>query len=182
MVGIDAGPKVSLQALNKQLAGKNPTGHLERLYEANKKAFDQARKVGLKLKVGFVIGHIGMTRELLQENIDYFCDLVGGNPDVACTVDIEILSPEPGSMEYRHLINPSVALEKASQLGLRIGDPGVRQKIADKWGCRDIIVREELIGDYVTAFMPDLTLDDLKGARKQMRDFCRARSVLIGEG
>lgn len=44
------------------------------------------------------------------------------------------------------------------------------------------MVREELINDYVTAFMPELTLDDLIDARRQMRDFCRAKGVLIGEG
>ena len=97
MVGVDAGPKISLQAVNKQFAGSNAAVRVEHLYEANRKAFIQARNVGLRLRIGFVVGHVGMTKALLKENISYFCDLIGSNPDAVCTADIEILSPEPGS-------------------------------------------------------------------------------------
>ncbi len=182
MVGVDAGPTISLQAVNKQFKGSNTAIRIEHLYEANKRAFVQAKKVGLKLRIGFVVGHIGMTRELLQENVRYFCDLVSDNPEAICTADIEILSPEPGSKEYQYLLSPSLALRKAHELGLEIADATIREHIAAQWQIQDILSREKLVSDYVTAFMPDLSIDDLIEARWQMRDFCHKRGVLIGGG
>jgi anaerobic magnesium-protoporphyrin IX monomethyl ester cyclase len=181
MIGVDAGPKISLKAFNKHLTQKNEYNSLNRLYEANLKAFARAQDAGLKLRIGFVVGHIGMTKELLVENVEYFRGLVDNNPQVVAVADIEILSPEPGSKEYEHLTHPEMAFEKARELGLAISDSKIRGEIANKWKGRDIFDREELIGDYIKAFMPDLSLQDLIFARMKLRDYCRDHGIMIGE-
>jgi radical SAM superfamily enzyme YgiQ (UPF0313 family) len=181
MIGVDAGPKISLKAVNKHLTRENEDSSLDRLYEANLKAFDCAYDAGLKLRIGFVVGHIGMTRELLAENIEYFCGLIDNNPKVVAVADIEILSPEPGSKEYQHLIHPEIAFETARELGPAISDPKLRSEIAEKWKERDIFDREQLMDDYVKAFMPDLSLQDLISARMKIRNYCRGHGIMIGE-
>ncbi len=182
MVGVDAGPIISLEAVNKHLVQKNASDGLERLYEANLKAFAYALNAGLKLRIGFVVGHMGMTKELLEENVNYFCGLISNNPEVVSIADIEILSPEPGSKEYQYLTNPTMAFEKARELKLGISDSKIRNEIAEKWRERDIFNREELVEDYVTVFMPELNLQDLISARMRMRNYCRENGIMIGEG
>ena len=182
MVGVDAGPMISLKAVNKQLSQKNSEISLDRLYEANLKAFASAFNAGLRLRIGFVVGHIGMTKELLRQNVNYFCELISNNPDVVSIADIEVLSPEPGSKEFQYLTNPDLAFAMAKELGLSISDSKIRSEIAEKWKGRDVFDREVMIDDYVKAFMPDLTLTDLIAARMKMRDFCREHEIMIGEG
>jgi radical SAM superfamily enzyme YgiQ (UPF0313 family) len=79
-VGIEAGPIKSLQALNKPLAGDSAV-RLNRLYEANRQALRQAHNVGLKVEIGYVLGHIGITRELLSKTIELFSSLVTEHHD-----------------------------------------------------------------------------------------------------
>jgi anaerobic magnesium-protoporphyrin IX monomethyl ester cyclase len=181
MVGVDAGPKISLKAVNKHLAKKQERNSLDRLYEANLKAFDLASKAGLRLRIGFVAGHVGMTKELLEENVKYFCSLIDNNPKAVAVADIEILSPEPGSKEYHYLTNPTLASQIAHELNLSISNLNIRSEIAEKWRERDIINREELINDYVKAFMPDISAADLIAARIKMRNHCRDNGILVGE-
>ncbi len=175
-VGVDAGPLISLQAFNKQFTG-NLSVRLEQLYEANQLAFRQAAKVGLKIDVGYVLGHLGMTSELLSKNIDLFRSLIEENGDSISFVDINILTPEPGSKDFLYLLHPEIAENKAKELNLAISSRNTRQSIADRWKDKDLVVFEEQVTDYVTAFMPELTVADLIKARNSLQEICRSNNV-----
>lgn len=184
MVGLDAGSAVSLSALNKPLAparGGDPRYRAERMFRHNLDALERAGDEGIFVKAGFVVGHLGMTRELLEENIESMCALVDGGKGAIASSDIEVLSPEPGSFDYRYLTEPGQASAAARRLGLTIADADVRAEIAARYAGLDIIDREQAMDDYVRAVMPELTLDDLAKARDRLREHCRSNGVFVGE-
>lgn len=184
MVGLDAGSPVSLAALNKPLAparGGDPGYRAERMFQHNLDALDRARDEGIFLKAGFVVGHLGMTRQLLQENIESISTLVDRGKGAIASSDIEVLSPEPGSVDYRHLTEPAVATATARRLGLKIADADVRAEIAGRYAGCDALDREQAMADYVRAVMPELTITDLAAARDQLREHCRGNGIVVGE-
>jgi anaerobic magnesium-protoporphyrin IX monomethyl ester cyclase len=184
MVGLDAGSPVSLAALNKPLSparGGDPGYRAERMFQHNLDALDAARDEGIFLKAGFVVGHLGMTRQLLEENVQSICTLVDRGKEAIASSDIEVLSPEPGSFDYRYLTEPAFADAAAKRLGLTIADADVRARIAARWAGRDSLDREQAMADYVHAVMPELTLDDLARARERLREHCRSNGVYVGE-
>jgi radical SAM superfamily enzyme YgiQ (UPF0313 family) len=184
MVGFDAGSPISLSALNKPLAPAHdgdPLYRAERMFRHNVDALRRARDEGIFLKAGFVVGHLGMTRQLLDENVESVCALVSEGRSAIASSDIEVLSPEPGSVDYRYLTEPGVAGAAAGRLGLTIAEPRIRAGIAGRYAGLDAIDRQEAMGDYVRAVMPELTLEDLVKARDQLRDHCRASGVFVGE-
>src|SRR6266566_1575789 len=73
MVGLDAGTAVSLRAMKKPLAAgrdANSVFSAEKMFDHNVRALQAAKNTGLLVKVGFVIGHLGMTADLLRENVE----------------------------------------------------------------------------------------------------------------
>src|ERR1039457_6281461 len=173
MVGLDAGSPVSLSALNKPLAparGGDPKYRAERMFQHNLDALDRARDEGIFLKAGFVVGHLGMTQSLLEENIQSICALVDRGKGAIASSDIEVLSPEP-----------DLATAAAWRLGLTIAGADVRAGIAARYAGLDLIDREQAMGDYVCAVMPELILDDLARARERLREHCRSNGVFVGE-
>jgi radical SAM superfamily enzyme YgiQ (UPF0313 family) len=184
MVGLDAGSPVSLAALNKPLAparGGDAAYRAERMFEHNIAALDTARDEGLLLKAGFVLGHIGMTPELLELNVESICTLIDSGKGAIASVDIEVLSPEPGSLDYRYLTEPRAAAAAAARAGLEIAGHGIRAEIARGHERLDVIDREEAMRDHVRALMPGLTLGDLARARARVRAHCKTAGIVIGE-
>lgn len=184
MVGLDAGSALSLSALNKPLSparGGDPRYRAERMFQHNLDALDRARDEGIFLKAGFVVGHLGMTRPMLAENVQSICALVDRGKGAIASSDIEVLSPEPGSLDYRYLTEPAAAAAAAGRLGLPIADDDVRAQIAARHAGLDSTDREQAMADYVRAVMPELTLDDLAEAREQLREHCRGNGVFVGE-
>jgi hypothetical protein len=184
MVGLDAGAPLSLSALNKPLApvhGGDPARRAEQMFAHNVRALRTAREEGLLIKAGLVVGHLGMTRELLKLNVESVCALLDGGRGAIASVDIEVLSPEPGSTDHRYLLEPDLADAAASRLGLRLADPDVRRSLADTHRGLDLIDREQAMNDYVTALMPEHTQADLTEARATIRSHCKATNIMIGE-
>jgi hypothetical protein len=184
MVGLDAGSPVSLSALNKPLSparGGDPAHRAERMFQHNLDALVQAREEGIYLKAGLVVGHLGMTRRLLDENIESICALIDGGKGAVISSDIEVLSPEPGSFDYRYLTEPGYAASAARRLGLEIAGEDVRAEIAARHAGLDTMDREQAMADYVSAVMPELTLADLATAREKLRDYCKNSGIYVGE-
>jgi hypothetical protein len=119
-VGVDAGVQQSLRALNKPLRNKDPIAAARKMYEANRRALANARKHGVAIKAGFVVGHAGMNETLLEENVTSYTEFLAAGRDVIISADIELLSPEPGSKDFRYLSRPDEADAIADSLGLRI--------------------------------------------------------------
>ena len=184
MIGMDAGAAVSLAALHKPLGSSmaDMMRRGERLTEQNFRALRVARDTGLLVRGGFVLGHIGMTPAILAENVDIIKALMSEGRDVISAVDIEILSPEPGSRDFKYLLSPEWALSAAKGLNLTIADAPLRRSVAERWRGCDVVPPEESMRDYAAALMPDISFDQLIATRKELRTFAKGLGIVIGEG
>lgn len=180
-VGVDAGAQQSLQALNKPLRNKDPIIAARRMYEANVRALANARKHGVAIKAGFVLGHAGMNEALLEENVATYIEFLAAGRDVVISADIELLSPEPGSKDFRYLSQPDEADAIAERLGLRIAARSLRDHIARRYREVDIFDRETAIEDYIRALMPELSKARLAAARDHVRAACVRYGIVIGD-
>jgi anaerobic magnesium-protoporphyrin IX monomethyl ester cyclase len=183
MIGMDAGATISLAAMNKPVGGRHRDvrAGAEKLHYMNSTAIKVARDHGMLIRAGFVVGHIGMTPELLRENLDCIQSLIAQGRDVFSAVDVEVLSPQPGAMDFRYLTDPAAAKAAAGRLGLPIGDDDVRADVASRWLGHDVIVPELAMRDYARALMPGIPFEDLAAARSRIRDFAKESGVVVGE-
>ena len=97
------------------------------------------------------------------------------------SVDVELLSPEPGSADFRLLYDPAYALNRCSILGIDPPSRHVLKDLAEKWSRRDQIDRSEAMRDYVENFMVELSLEDLHDTREHVRQHATALGCLVGE-
>ena len=183
MIGMDAGTAVSLAAMNKPLHGgrKDLMHQAEVLYEQNAKAIEVARNNGMMIRAGFVVGHIGMTAQLLEENLERIFALISAGKDTFSAVDVEVLSPQPGSFDFTYLTSPDAAEAAAARVGLTVADRAERERIAANWAGRDVILPELAMRDFTAALMPDLDFEQLADARSAIRRFAKANGIVIGE-
>jgi hypothetical protein len=183
MIGMDAGAAISLAALNKPLGGRrrNVLAEAEKLYLLNSKAIQVARDHGMLIRAGFVVGHIGMTAELLQQNLDRILALISEGRDVFSAVDVEVLSPQPGALDFTYLTSPDVAKAAAGRLGLLVADDDVLAAVAGIWRGRDVIQPELAMRDYAKALMPGVAFEELAAARSSIRAFAKQSGIVIGE-
>lgn len=183
MVGLDAGTPISLHAMKKPLVSireaNSPFG-AERMFDHNVRALKSAENAGLLLKVGFVIGHLGMDRRLLRENVDSMKAMLASGVGSIASLDVEVLSPEPGSLDFKMLLDPAMAQARAQELGLTLPDRDRHEELGRRWRDTDLIDRESAMADYVESVMPGLTLDDLAAARAEVREHGRGLGVTIG--
>ncbi|MFH9818369.1 hypothetical protein [Streptomyces sp. NPDC017230] len=185
MIGMDAGAATSLAAMNKPVGGRrrNVLAEAEKLYELNSQAITVARDHGMLIRAGFVVGHIGMTRALLTENLERILALIteGGKHGVFSAIDAEVLSPQPGARDYTYLTTPDAARQAAAKLGLTVADDATLAAVSARWAHQDVVMPEDAMRDYTLALMPEITFDDLAQARATIRSHAKACGVVIGE-
>jgi len=184
MIGMDAGSPVSLAAMNKPLTPRRQSDlerRADKLFEQNLEALRIARSVGLVVRVGFVIGHIGMNEYLLRKNLDAMKFILQEGADVISALDVEVLSPQPGSLDFQYLVQPDMATARASQLKLEIASSAEREEFSQRFRGSDRIDRESAMIAYIGGLMPVLSLVDLATARGTIRSFAKDVGVVIGE-
>jgi radical SAM superfamily enzyme YgiQ (UPF0313 family) len=183
MIGMDAGSPISLAALNKPLRTRRDDymRSAESLYDQNVAALHIAREEGLLIRAGFVLGHIGMTGELLKENVEMIMTLLYAGRDVISAIDIEVLSPDAGSLDFNYLTTPTAARSAAEALGLRVSDDFVLERIAANWRDQDVVPPELTMRDFTAAFMPDVPFSEIADARTAIRAFAKQCGIVIGE-
>lgn len=180
-VGVDAGAPQSLQALNKPLRNRDSAAAARKMYDSNLRALGNARKHGVAIKAGFVLGHLGMTEALLEENITTYIEFLRAGRDVIISADIELLSPEPGSKDFRYLTQLDEAEAMSRRLGLDIGSRETRQHVAERYRQADVFDRETAIDDYIGVFMPELSKERLATARDRVRGECARLGIVTGD-
>ncbi|MFJ6769387.1 hypothetical protein ACIQOV_00150 [Kitasatospora sp. NPDC091257] len=185
MIGMDAGAPLSLAAMNKPVGGqrRDVLAEAEKLYELNSTAITVARDHGMLIRAGFVVGHLGMTRGLLAENLERILALIteGGKHGVFSAVDVEVLSPQPGARDYTYLTTPDAARQAAAKLGLTVADDATLAAVSARWAHRDVVMPEDAMRDYTLAVMPEIGFDDLAQARATIRSHAKSCGVVIGE-
>ncbi|NKY52182.1 B12-binding domain-containing radical SAM protein [Nocardia vermiculata] len=183
MVGLDAGTAASLHAMNKPLTpvrDRDSAFRAEKMFDHNVRALRAAGNAGLLLKVGFVVGHLGMNEHLLQENVDSMKALLDSGAGAIASLDVEVLSPEPGSADFTMLLDPARARTRGEELGLPLPEMRLHERHARKWRGMDVIDREQAMADYVESVMPGLTLNDLAQARNEVRKYGESIGLTIG--
>ena len=181
-VGIDAGDSLSLLAMNKPLNRAPTLADAEKLFEANVASIRNARDHGIFLVCGLVLGHIGMTPELLERNVTSVQKLLDEGKDVMAEFVAIALSPDPGSRDYLYLTNPELATQVAEQHGLNIADIETRQRISIRHQ-HDAINYATVRGstilklDYAAALMPDVTIKMLKDARNRVNNYAKKLGI-----
>jgi len=184
MIGMDAGSPVSLAAMNKPLTPRRQSDlerRADKLFEQNLEALRIARSVGLVVRVGYVIGHIGMNEYLLRKNLDAMKFILQEGADVISALDVEVLSPQPGSLDFQYLVQPDMATARASQLKLEIASSAEREEFSQQFRGSDRIDHESAMIAYIGGLMPVLSLVDLATARGTIRSFAKDVGVVIGE-
>ena len=183
MIGMDAGSAVSLAAMNKPLRSltRPVVADAETLYQQNHDALQVARNEGMLIRAGFVIGHIGLTPGLLKENVEMIMSLIQSGASVISALDIEVLSPQPGSLDFQYLTDPLAARAAAARVGLEVGDDRELRLVADRWKDEHIVLPEEAMRDYAAALMPGIEFTELMDARARIRTFARECGGVIGE-
>jgi radical SAM superfamily enzyme YgiQ (UPF0313 family) len=180
-VGIDAGAPKSLSAMNKPIANGNLDARAANLFKANLEALDRATDVGMKIKAGMILGHIGMNNDLLEKNVASYKRLIEKGSRAIVSVDVELLSPEPGSLDHTYLTNPQKAKEVAKRLGLKVSSTKVLMEVAEFYRNNHSFDRDQSVQDYVRAMMPELSFDQLRNARIAVRTHCIENGILVGE-
>jgi radical SAM superfamily enzyme YgiQ (UPF0313 family) len=184
-VGFDGLTPLSLAAIRKPVNFNKTSCQKiirisEKLLDINKTVFKNVNETGIKLQVGFVLGHIGLTKEQLLSNYEQFCCFLEEGIHSIIAADIEILSPEPGSMEFRYITDTDLAETTAKQLNVTIASRKLREIIASKWRNEDIIDRNEIGEDYIQCFMPEISTSLLLEIRNKMRKHCKDIGIYIG--
>ena len=152
-----------------------------RMFQQNIKALEVARHEDLLVRVGFVLGHLGMTSALLEENVRCMCEILHSGRDVISALDVEVLSPQPGSRDFSYLCDPALALTDAVRLGLEIVPGKERDRIANEFLGNDIVDREMAMESYVRGLMPGVSMQLLADARNTVRSSARACGIVVGE-
>jgi anaerobic magnesium-protoporphyrin IX monomethyl ester cyclase len=183
MIGMDAGAPVSLAAMNKPVRGRQEDAmrQAEELYEANFRALGVARDAGMLVRAGFVVGHLGMTSNLLDENLERIKALIDQGKDVISAVDVEVLSPQPGALDFTYLTTPDVAVAASARLGLQLADRSELERVAANWRGTDVVVPELAMRDFASAFMPEVSFDELAAARAAIRSHAKRSGAVVGE-
>ncbi len=184
-VGFDSFTPLSLAAMRKPInftktSSRNVLSLSKKLLDANTVVFNNVWATGIKLQVGFVLGHIGLQKDHLENMYEKFCSFFEEGKHSILSSDIEILSPEPGSLDFQYVVDPDLAERTAERLGVIISDRALREIKASKWRNKDIINRNEIMEDYIECLMPNLSLQFLVELRNKMRNFCKEMGVLIG--
>jgi anaerobic magnesium-protoporphyrin IX monomethyl ester cyclase len=183
MVGLDAGTPVSLHAMKKPLVSIREAAsafRAEKMFDHNVRALQAARNAGLLLKVGFVIGHLGMDQHLLKENVESMMALLDAGAGAIASLDVEVLSPEPGSLDFTMLLTPSLAKTRAGELGLALPSREKHEQLARRWRDTDLIDREAAMADYVESVMPGVALADLAQGRAAVRAYGGSLGITVG--
>ena len=167
MMGLEAGVAKSLQALRKPLSTNLEKGSEDNL-QRNIQTLENCAKIGLDIRMGYVLGHLGETPDLLHRNCEMFKEIITTHGMAIESLYVETLQPEPGAVDFQYLIDPNLAEAHANALGLEIASREVREKIAEKWREMDEIVTDEAVHDYHTAFMPNISFDELQVARRDL--------------
>lgn len=174
MVGFDAFHPGALAAL-----GKGMRLDQDRQIVRQKMALRNCRDAGLHVKAGLVIGHFGASESDIRRQVMATVEIIREFPDVMFSVDVEILSPEPGSRDFLRLTDHTVAAKDAQLLGMRaLYD----QIVAGMPRPRALYTgRSAAILEYASSLMLGVSADLLIEARGQIRDAARSAGIHVAE-
>ncbi|CAH2910778.1 MAG: hypothetical protein PCALPYG88_0669 [uncultured Paraburkholderia sp.] len=101
--------------------------------------------------------------------------------DVITGADTELLSPEPGSKDFRYLTDPNETETISFRLDILIENHALRPDVTNCYPTVYIFDREAVMDDYIGVFMPEVSKERLAAARVQVRSDCGRLGIMLGD-
>lgn len=178
-IGFDGLTDISLKVMNKQSVGgrgrhDTPMGH-------NLRALDSVVSSGGLVTAGVVLTHLGITREIMAENLSVLTDIVDAHPKTFTALDFSPLCPIPGSQSFRYLTHPESAERRAAQFGLTV-DRGYLESVKDKYLFGDEFDMDELVRDFTIGCCPDISMALVDEHIERISELADRHGIVIGGG
>lgn len=178
-IGFDGLTNISLRVMNKQAAGGR--GRRDPPMEHNIRAFDAMVQSGGMITAGIVMTHLGITRDLLEENFASLREIVAAHPSTFAALDFGPLCPIPGSQAFRYLTHPEYAQTRAAQFGLRVNLPYLQSR-RDFYRVHDEFDMDELVEDFVRGCCPDIDMADVERYLERITALANDHDIVVGGG
>jgi radical SAM superfamily enzyme YgiQ (UPF0313 family) len=178
-IGFDGLSEISLRIMNKQSASPK---HAKRdLVQQNLFALKSVVDRDCLVTAGLVVTHLGITKEIMDENYRLLEEIVSAHPRTFAALDFGALCPIPGSQSFRYLTNPETAEAKASQNGLRV-NRSFLDSIKEKYRSNDIFDMNDMISDFIEGCCPDITPSFLEDHLSKITDLANRYNIVVGGG
>ncbi|WP_155370052.1 B12-binding domain-containing radical SAM protein [Catellatospora vulcania] len=178
-IGFDGLSDISLRVMNKQSAGGK--GRKDAPMDHNLRALDSVVSQGGMVTAGLVLTHLGITPNLMAENLAVLTRIVESHPKTFAALDFGPLCPIPGSQSFRYLTHPEHAESRAKEFGLRV-DRDYLESVKEKYRTGDLFDMDELIKDFIRGCCPDITTDAVDEHVDQISALANKYEIVIGGG
>jgi hypothetical protein len=130
---------------------------------------------------GLVVTHLGITKEIMEENFNLLREIVQAHPNTFAALDFGPLCPIPGSQSFRYLTNPEVAEYKAHELGLEVNRPFL-DSIRDKYLTSDDFDMNEMVDDFIKGCCPQINHVDVVEHLSRITELADNYNIVVGGG
>lgn len=176
-IGFDGLSRISLEVMNKQPVGKKSYD----LMMLNMDALQKAAKKGCLITAGFVVTHLGITPEIMEENYRKLEEIVSRYPSTFAALDFAPLCPIPGSLAFRYLTDPDFAKTRAEKFGLSVDVPYL-ESVRHKYRDQDLFDMDELKDDFIRGCCPKITTKYVDDYLERVRTIAEKFSIVAGGG
>jgi hypothetical protein len=177
MVGFDGLSRISLEVMNKGSFGNKKCD----LFKQNVEALQKVVKSGCLITAGFVVTHLGITQEIMEENYRNLEEAISLYPTTFAELDFAPLCPIPGSKSFRYLKDPEFARRQAEKFGLSV-NISYLQSMSSKYFDRDLLDMEDLAKDFILGCCPKISMDYLDEYLQRISLLANKYSIAIGGG
>ncbi len=174
-IGFDGLSKISLEVMNKRPVGRKSCD----LMKLNMDALQTVVKKGCMITAGFVVTHLGITPEIMDENYRNIEEIVSRYPSTFAALDFGPLCPIPGSMSFRYLTDPQFAKKRAEGFGLSV-DVAYLESVRNRYLNQDAIDTDELVEDFIRGCCPKITIKHVDDHMERMRRLAEKFSIVVG--
>lgn len=178
-IGFDGLSEISLKAMNKRSANIRNVHH--DLLRQNLNALKSVVDKNCLVTAGIVVTHLGITKEIMNENFNLLQEIVEAHPKTFAALDFGPLCPIPGSQSFRYLTQPQVAEQKGKELGLQINRPYL-ETIKDKYLKDDCFDMNEMINDFIVGCCPDIDQKFVDEYMSKITDLAVRHQIVVGGG
>ena len=178
-IGFDGLSEISLRAMNKKSVSAKRAR--DDLVGQNLRALQSAVAQNCIVTAGLVVTHLGITREIMDENYRLLEKIVSAHPDTFAALDFGPLCPIPGSQSFRYLTNPEIAEAKATDLGLHVNRPFL-EFIKEKYRSMDCFDMNDMVHDFVEGCCPDIDQGVVDDHISRITDLANRYRIVVGGG
>jgi hypothetical protein len=176
-IGFDGLSEISLKVMNKQPVKKTDID----LMDFNVAALNKLGQSGCLITAGIVTTHLGITKEILDENYAMLVKFIKSYPFAFAALDFGPLCPIPGSQSFLYLKNPEFAQMKADFFGLNINREFLELN-KNKYLNNDLFDMDDLVNDFIIGCCPDVNKELIEINMKKITRLATENNIVVGGG